>query len=206
MPIKTIIAATFAIALGAGAASAATITAVSNGAVIATPSSVTNAAPTSINVVSAFNEKSGVMLTSALAVNGGSIAVGTKVDSHMLFFNRVGNGGGKPNDSLTAGFSFSEQILGFITATSALNATDSLLGAVGTTYQTFRARGFEGNDSVSLIGTNGLTTSLSITQPGDWFRVVTVAAPAPVPLPAAAPLLLAAIGSVVALRRRRKAA
>lgn len=190
-------------------ASAATITALDlNGLVIAAPASVTNAAPVNTPIIHGFNEQSNVLLAADLTMqnygNPNTIALtGTSVDSHMFFMNQP-SGAPNPNVTTTASFSFSTAVLGIITSTSALNNSDMLLGAVGTTYQSgFSNRGLEGADAVSFAG-NSVDLTFSLTQPGDWVRVITAADVAPVPLPAGAPLMLAGIGAFAVMRRKAK--
>ena len=211
MTMRIKFAAAFAALMTLGStASAATISVISNGTLVAPPTSVTNAAPTSETSVSAFFESSQA-LASDLTTSGNGAATstvlttGTLVDSHLFYYNRDDQSdGGKPLDSITASFSFNSTILGFVTGTGAMNATD-YLGAPFTTYDTFSNRGFEGADSITNVTANSFTVYLEITQPGDWFRVLTVPAEtsAIVPLPAGAPLLLAGLGGLALIRRRR---
>ena len=186
-------------------------------AIIAAPLSVIDDAPGAENTgMQGFNERQGVTLAGALAVDGGSIAAGTIVDSHMIFLNGAGSG------LLTHGFgqdggvqwTFSGTILGVMSDSNGTleAASNSVLGALGTTYPgSFGARGLEGNpfdnfndDFYSFAG-NVLTLGMRVTEPGDWIRVVT-ASPAPVPLPAAGWMLIAGLGALGAAARRRRAA
>ena len=91
-------------------------------------------------------------------------------------------------------------ILGLITTTAGLLASDAILGAA-TVYANFYGRGLESNDLANTgYAGNTLTTALRVSQPGDWMRVVTVAT---VPVPAAGGLLVVALGGLSALRRRK---
>ncbi len=187
-------------------ANAATITALTaTGEVIAAPASVTDAAPVNSPLIQGFNEKSGVTLAAPLTMQNYNLSpttalAGTTVDSHMFFMNRSGGA----LQTTAASFSFSTNVLGIITSLAGLDATDSLLGAAGTTYEDgFTARGLEGADSVAFSG-NTVSLTFAITQPGDWVRVITVADVAPVPLPAGASLMLAGIGAFAAMRRKAK--
>jgi len=191
-------------------ASAATITAltVATGEVIATPGSVTNDLPDNAPVIQGFNEKSNVLLAVDLVLQNYTAAntvamAGTRVDSHMFFMNQE-SGAPDPVVETSAQFSFSSTVLGIITSDGALDATDTLLGALGTTYEAgFTARGLEGGDSVSFAG-NTVTLNFRLTQPGDWVRVITEADLAPVPLPAGAPLMLVGLGAFALMRRKAK--
>lgn len=191
----------------ASSASAATITAVTNGTVVSAPTDLTNDSPTSQTTVSGFTEATGVIIgLGGLVMDiGGTLAAGTVVDSHMFYFNNDGANDRTFND-ITATFSFDRDILGFITATGKLNTTDGLLGAPGTSYPDFSARGFEGDDEITSFDTNSFTVFLEITQPGDWFRVITAPGGqdiSDVPLPAGAPLLLAGMAAFAAMRRKK---
>ena len=183
--------------LTASAASAATITALNDTSlVIAAPGSVTDDSVGDNETVFAFAEATRVVLTSDLAVAGGTIAAGTAVDSHMIFLNRADPD--RIRASVDYAFGFSTDILGVITSTSAVRATNDLLGAVGTTYGLLN--GFERSDTLSVMS-NSVSGNLIVTQPGDWFRVVTVAE---VPVPAAGFMLLAGLGAMAAARRGRR--
>ncbi|WP_422038293.1 hypothetical protein [Roseibium sp.] len=168
-----------------------------------------------------FNEAQNVVLGSAISVDGGSIAAGTTVNSHMIFLNSSGN-------ALISHFSvdwtFSGTILGVMSDKGGTleAATSSVLGALGTNYTVpfpgsgaaapFNARGLEqndgqgdgSNDGYSING-NVLTLGMKVTEPGDWIRVVTATT---VPIPAALPLLggALAIGGFLGWRRKRSEA
>ena len=123
-----------AFALSTSAASAALITAGTNGTVLTTaPTVVSDITPISSTSVTGFNEKSGVVIGAAglLLDIGGTLAAGTVVDSHMFLFNRETSSSSYPADKITASFSFSGTILGFVTRTGRLASTDVLLGAPG---------------------------------------------------------------------------
>ena len=169
--------------------------------IIAAPASVTNTAQFNTGL-QGFNEMQGVVLPSAIAVAGGIIDAGTRVDSHMIFLNKQ-NGVGGTLSHQNVQWEFSGDILGVMIDVGGLNeaASTSILGALGTTYASFANRGLEGNDSVMISGAI-LTTSFFVTQPGDWIRVIT-AAPE-VPLPAALPLMVAGLGALGGFSRRRK--
>lgn len=169
-----------------------------------------------------FDEAQGVITSQAFDVYGGSIAAGTRVDSHMIFLNSQGNTAvGHYNVEWT----FSGTILGVMADIWGNHeaASSGELGAAATVYDNgvnaesapFQNRGLEGqywnannlntNDAFLIGGVdnNILTLSMYVTEPGDWIRVVTVSA---VPLPAALPLYGAGVAVLGFLGwRRRKA-
>ena len=178
-------------------------------AIISAPNNVLDDGVTNTGM-QGFDEAQNVTLSGPLSVDGGAIAAGTVVDSHMIFLNstgqrRISHGLG---DSAVE-WVFDGNILGVMFGKDGANefASTSELGASGTTYPTSLAnRGLESNDFISFSG-NTLSIGMLVTEPGDWGRVVTQAAP--VPLPAAGVLLLGALGGLggaSALRRRRKTA
>src|SRR5687767_13110713 len=65
---------------------ASLISVVGNGVIVAPPAQVLNAGVTNSQQWG-FNERQGVLLGFPLAVDNGSLAAGTVVDSHMIFLN-----------------------------------------------------------------------------------------------------------------------
>ena len=173
---------------------------------IAAPADVRDDAATNTGQ-QGFDEKQNVLLGADLAVDGDTIAAGTRVDSHMIFLNTEG-------DTLAEHFrvlwTFSGTILGVMSnVNGSLEANSSaILGAMGTTYSGILAnRGLENTgcnmtDGYSVAGAT-LCLTMRVTEPGDWIRVVTAATP--VPLPAGLPLLLAGLGGIGLLRARKGA-
>lgn len=144
-----------------------------------------------------FDERQGVVLENALAIDGGSLAAGAVVDSHMIFLNTP-EGAAERHANVV--WSFSGDILGVMSARNGGNIANSdFLGSPSTTYPgAFGFRGLESNDSYAILG-NTLTLSMRVTTPGDWIRVVTSAAAVPAP----ATLGLMALGLLgLGLRRR----
>ena len=170
-----------------GGVSAALIGVSGDGAIINAPGSVEDDATNCTNhlaetcVMLGFDEKQDVTLGSELFVDGGSIAAGTKVSSHMIFLNTPGN---TLNESV-ASWLFDGLILGVMSNNSGTleAASNAELGADSTTYPgAFNNRGFEGNnsDTYSIFGSS-LDVTMYVTEPGDWIRVVTSAAEVPEP-------------------------
>lgn len=167
--------------------------------IIAAPLSVIDDPPGATNDhQQAFNERQGIVLGSDISVDGGgTIAAGTLVSSHMIFLNTEGTA---QASDLSVTWTFGDQILGVMSDSGGTleAASSSILGASGTTYPgSFSLRGLENTDGYSIIG-NTITVSMTVTEPGDWIRVVTAPAPSSA--------LLGVLGmSIVGWVRRRKA-
>jgi hypothetical protein len=94
------------------------------------------------------------------ALNGGSVAANTCVDSWLADFD-AGAGSVAKDGSIT----FQAPILGVEALTSSLDATDSAFGAAGTTYPT------GANDGRGLEFTNGATPSSNGSGLPDSFGI-----------------------------------
>ncbi|MBW2596394.1 MAG: hypothetical protein JRC93_10545 [Deltaproteobacteria bacterium] len=150
-----------------------------------------------------FNEAQGVTTTVLHTIDGGSIAAGTLVDSHMIFLNSLSGNLSHRNVVWT----FDGEIIGVMSDYKGNFEANSTfeLGASGTNYTVgipsevapFPARGMESGDSY-LVSGNILTVSMGVSEPGDWIRVVTN----PVPVPGA--VLLGMLGLSVAGVKLRK--
>ncbi|ALG89509.1 MULTISPECIES: VPLPA-CTERM sorting domain-containing protein [Actibacterium] len=144
----------------------------------------------------ALNELQDYTLGVDLVIDGGVIGAGTKVSSHYvgfdpLFWSRQGGS-----------VSFSGKILGVISTTDTLLASD-FLGAPAVSYTAAWERGLEPNWDKYSISDKTVSVSWWAISPGDYMRVITAAA---VPVPAGGLLLVGALGSLAAVRRRRKSA
>jgi len=167
------------------------------------------------DTIFAFDEQRNLLLTSDLSADivsygfynesgdlsgaGGIIAAGTRVNSYLFHADPVG----EPTSPLVVyegSAKFSNQILGVIVQTVSLNATDSVLGAGGTTYYTGVNRGLEftSQDQVTLsIAYDTLTLHLETGNVLDHVRVIEA-----VPVPGA--VLLGLLGlSVAGVKLRR---
>ncbi|BCG63257.1 MAG: hypothetical protein methR_P0953 [Methyloprofundus sp.] len=151
-----------------------------------------------------FNEKQNVLLTTNLNYTGGTIASGTRVDSHLIFLNT--EEGTKKIDT-TAVWKFSGDILGIMSNGNGSDFMNSntLFGdpnnfTIGTNTGTFNGFGLEGNDEMSFTG-NTLELRMLVTEPGDWIRVVTASA---VPLPAAVWLMGSGLVGLIGYSRKNK--
>lgn len=165
--------------------------------IIAAPADVRDDAPGAENDhQQAFNEQQNIVLTSAVDIDGGgSIAAGTLVSSHMIFLNTAGS---VFAEDLDVTWTFSDEVLGVMSNTAGTREADSSgqLGADGTIYPSaFSLRGLESNDGYTIVG-NTIMVSMSVTEPGDWIRVVTA------PTPGSALLGLIGLGTVGWIRRR----
>lgn len=146
------------------------------------------------NVIYTMNEQQDVTLAGDVAVYGGSIAAGTVVSSHYVWFDpeRVRNG--------LADITFDGRILGVIIERPGLQATEAELGLAGVTYEYPSLVGLEFGDFASYVD-NVLTIDWRASSPGDHIRVITAA----IPVPAAGGLLALGLLGLGALRRRKSA-
>ena len=128
------------------------------------------------------------ILASASGASG-SLAIGTVVASHYIFFDPASN-------TRQAGFvSFDSDILAIITSSANLAASDYLINN-GVTYLNPGLRGLEAGDNVVIDPTDAsrVTVDWLAGSPGDYIRVLTAFSPdAAVPVPPVFFLFLAGL-------------
>jgi hypothetical protein len=155
------------------------------------------------NNLYAFDERQGVTLTAALAANLGltSIAVGTRINSHFIFFDP------RARETLQGNVTFDSPVLAAITFRPQLIASN-YLGSANVTYLTPGSYGLEpGIDFVTLAspGANSIRINFfTADSPGDHFRIITAAPVAVVPEPATWTAMILGFGLVGGKLRRRK--
>lgn len=181
--------------------------------IIPAPALVNNNTPGDNDFLLAFNEAQSVTLGAALTTDQGTIAAGTLVDSHMVFLNRSDRKTGNANlISVDTEIQFGGTVLGTMSdQNGGLRMVPSdFLGGPVTTYANFNNRGLEQTncgvncDFVTFaLGSDTVRFDLHVTQPGDWVRVVTVAA---VPTPAAFAMMGTGLAAFAVMRRRRRKA
>ncbi|MEQ8997788.1 MAG: hypothetical protein RID53_14945 [Coleofasciculus sp. B1-GNL1-01] len=186
----------------------ATILNVSQGGqIITAPSSVSYNFPgyEHPNFMLGFSEKQNVKLSSNLAIDGGFIAAGQLVSSHMIFLNTPGS---RRLALSNINWTFDSTILGVMSDGNGLleAASNTLLGVPHTFYPgSFTQRGLEWSrqENYSEVGSNVLIVSMKTTTPGDWIRVVTQAKPIPEPTSTLGLLTISLVAKAV-LKRTRK--
>lgn len=151
-----------------------------------------------------FNEAQNVTLTSALVTDTGTIPAGTVVDSQFFATNSVAA------ITLSSSATFDGTVLGVIYLDGSANwATSDFLGAPGTTYMEDPAVcpfcGFEAGDTVTFSGDTAFFNN-SFSEPGDFARIITLAAPVGAPEPASILLLGAGLATLAGARRRSRTA
>jgi hypothetical protein len=121
----------------------------------------------------AFDEDQNIVLTSPLQVdllastgNSGSLAAGTTVASHYLFFDPG------PSRHIVGTVDFDSAVLAVITSTANLAASD-FLAQTGVDYLNPRLRGLEARDVVTITGLQQIEVDFRASSPGDYIRVLT---------------------------------
>lgn len=124
-----------------------------------------------------------------------TVPAGTAYESYLLRSDPVGGASRVYEGSVT----FDQDVIGIIVGRSLLLASDSILGAPGTTYTDYAARGLElsANADRLQLSLNSRTVAFRFTTStsSDDIRIITV------PGPGSAALML--MGVLAASRRRR---
>lgn len=126
------------------------------------------------NAMRGFDERQGVVLRQRLLVDGGAIAAGTAVDSHLIFLSPYPD---HPTRHVAVSWRFSGPVLGVMSDTHCelQMQSDALLGNPGTRYPGRSAfRGMERRlGDHYQIAAEIITVTMTVPQLGDWIRVIT---------------------------------
>jgi hypothetical protein len=159
-------------------------------AIVSPPSDVLNNCVTNTGQ-QGFNEAQGVTTTQAYTIDGGTILAGTVVNSHMIFLNQAATTGILSHFNVT--WTFDTPIIGVMSDSKGNEEVASTpeLGASSTNYTVthdscgsaapFLSRGLESQAGCTATSTqdgyvvsgNTITVCMTVTQPGDWIRVIT---------------------------------
>lgn len=128
------------------------------------------------NAMRGFDERQGVVLRKRLLVDGGAIAAGTAVDSHLIFLSPYPD---HPTRHVAVSWRFSGLVLGVMSdAHCELQMrSDALLGNPGTRYpgrSAFRGMERRLGDHYQIVAET-ITVTMTVPQLGDWIRVITAA-------------------------------
>jgi hypothetical protein len=146
-----------------------------------------------------FDEDQNILLAAPLTVDVGSspIPAGTIVAGHYVFFDPG------PSQHIIGTVNFDSIILGIITSTNNLAASD-FLANTGVNYLNPGARGLEPGDSVTISGPNQILFDTFASSPGDYVRVLTALSPAATtPEPGSLVLLAAGLIALAGLLGRK---
>ena len=144
-------------------------------AIIAAPASVHDDAFFA-DAMRGFDERQGVVLRKRLLVDGGAIAAGTAVDSHLIFLSPYPD---HPTRHVAVSWRFSGPVLGVMSDTHCElhRRSDALLGKPGTRYpgrSVFRGMESGLGDHYQIVAET-ITVTMTVPQLGDWIRVITAA-------------------------------
>ena len=147
-----------------------------------------------------FDEDQNILLAAPLTVDVGAspIPAGTIVASHYVFFDPG------PSEHIIGIVNFDSDILGIITSTNTLAASD-FLANTGVNYLNPSARGLEAGDSVTISGPKQILFDTVASSPGDYVRVLTAFSPAAAtPEPGSVALLAGGLLALAGLLGRKR--
>jgi hypothetical protein len=113
------------------------------------------------------------------------------VASHYVFFDPG------PSQHLIGTVDFDADVLGIITGTTDLAASD-FLANTGVTYLNPGDRGLEAGDSATISGSRQILFDVVASSPGDYVRVITEFSPTAAAVPEPGSLSLVAGGLALA--------
>lgn len=133
--------------------------------------------------------------------SAGTLAVGTVVASHYVFFDPAGTATVHQVGTVT----FDSRVLAVIISTAHLLASDYLANT-GVSYLNPSLRGLESGDSVTISATDPNTVNIDwmASTPGDYVRILTEFSPSAVPEAETYAMMLAGLGLVGFASARRK--
>jgi hypothetical protein len=131
------------------------------------PHSTRNGEWESNDLVETFAERYNQVLTSNLTVGGTTLGAGTRVNVYYVHADA-----NIPVIPFTGSLAFGNPVLAVAKSTADMHATNTLLGAPGTIYDTSATQGTESTDYATASG-GGVTYSLNSNSVGDAFRVIT---------------------------------
>jgi len=153
------------------------------------------------NNLYAFNEDQNIVITTPITVDIGiNLTFGTTVASHYIFFDPAGTS----LTSISGYVDFDAKVLGILTSTGLLAATD-FLANTGVTYLNPGLRGLESGDFAGINTTYDYRVDLNwgASTPGDYIRVLTERSIlADVPEPSTIILFTLGIAGLVFTRRK----
>jgi hypothetical protein len=167
--------ATILVLVGGGALTAlASIVGVGGDAVELTLDNVCQDQNESDTEIRAFDENQCITLKNDLVTDQGVIPAGTAVSCHIARSDPD-----SPPTTLQGGMLFDAPILGVISSSAGLNASDDPCGLDTTTYCQEAFRGLEAGqaDAYQLVSDCGLKVRMEVTEFQDQARIITECCP-----------------------------